>query len=523
MEQWSQAWHWRQSSDEYASRVIDEEGAVTDSSPCLKRAPSRDGRQEAELSYTQCKLQAGFDGGPGGRLTEPREAPGPPFYSARGSLETPMANPPPPDPTSHRVIEKRRRDRMNNCLVNLSHLVPSCHQRKGRGRIEKTEIIEHAIKHIRDLQEQLARLPAAEPNGGGGGGGGGGSEAGSSSSGGSRAAAAAAISSHYEEGYRECLREAMQWMVEHEGFIPGDPICARLMNHLHEHIELVLKGGFPPRPHHMSSNSSAGCYTGNTSGYDGSTSSAAGTASSAAGSSSEGVGGAGSGAQWPGSASNSASPPEMPQSQDLVPMSAPTIESSMSPADAGATSRYPDSEPPQFDQARLYQLLHKSSEAKRAHPPSSSSSRSSEESAGFMYKFKTSMKKRFSADMGDESGPKRCRRPPPPSGDRKPAPAALAAAAAAAARSQQVPVFALHSRGPLYLPMTVHVEALGSQAELLTAEPHSVVHPVNISVCFCGGRRPPSAPPASDEPPSTSGVSSLRTETVGSDELNSGS
>ena len=136
-----------------------------------------------------------------------------------------------------------------------------------------------------------------------------------------------------------------------------------------------------------------------------------------------------------------------------------------------------------------------------------------------MYKFKTSMKKRFSADMGDEMGSKRCRRPPPPSADRKPAPAALAAAAA---RSHQVPVFALHSRGPLYLPMTVHVEALGSQAELLTAEPHSVVHPVNISVCFCS-RRPPSAPPTSDEPPSTSGVSSLRTETVGSDELNSGS
>ena len=75
----------------------------------------------------------------------------------------------------------------------------------------------------------------------GGGGGGGGSEASSSSSG-SGPTAAATVSSHYEEGYRECLREAMQWMVEHEGFIPGDPICARLMNHLHEHIELVLKG-----------------------------------------------------------------------------------------------------------------------------------------------------------------------------------------------------------------------------------------------------------------------------------------
>ena len=65
----------------------------------------------------------------------------------------------------------------------------------------------------------------------------------------------------------------------------------------------------------MSSNSSASCYTGNTSGYDGSTSSAAGTASSAAGSSSEGAGGAAGGGQWPGSASNSASPPEMPQQQ----------------------------------------------------------------------------------------------------------------------------------------------------------------------------------------------------------------
>ena len=135
-----------------------------------------------------------------------------------------------------------------------------------------------------------------------------------------------------------------------------------------------------------------------------------------------------------------------------------------------------------------------------------------------MYKFKTSMKKRFSADMDDESGSKRCRRPTLPPVDRKPAPAALAAAA----RGQQVPVFALHSRGPLYLPMTVHVEALGSQAELLTAEPNSVVHPVNISVCFCS-RRPPPTSPSSEEPPSTSGVSSLRAETLTSDGVNSAS
>merc|ERR1711863_189811 len=59
------------------------------------------------------------------------------------------------DPVSHRIIEKRRRDRMNNCLADLSRLIPSSYLKKGRGRIEKTEIIEMAIKHIKHLQELL--------------------------------------------------------------------------------------------------------------------------------------------------------------------------------------------------------------------------------------------------------------------------------------------------------------------------------------------------------------------------------
>lgn len=29
------------------------------------------------------------------------------------------------DPLSHRMIEKRRRDRMNNCLTDLSRLIPN--------------------------------------------------------------------------------------------------------------------------------------------------------------------------------------------------------------------------------------------------------------------------------------------------------------------------------------------------------------------------------------------------------------
>lgn len=40
---------------------------------------------------------------------------------------------------------------MNNCLADLSRLIPSSYLKKGRGRIEKTEIIEMAIKHMKHL------------------------------------------------------------------------------------------------------------------------------------------------------------------------------------------------------------------------------------------------------------------------------------------------------------------------------------------------------------------------------------
>jgi hypothetical protein len=58
---------------------------------------------------------------------------------------------------SHRIIEKRRRDRMNNCLADLSKLLPEAYLKRGRGRIEKTEIIEMAIKHLKHLQAHACK------------------------------------------------------------------------------------------------------------------------------------------------------------------------------------------------------------------------------------------------------------------------------------------------------------------------------------------------------------------------------
>ncbi|CAH1156039.1 unnamed protein product [Phaedon cochleariae] len=110
------------------------------------------------------------------------------------------------DPMSHRIIEKRRRDRMNNCLADLSRLIPTEYLKKGRGRIEKTEIIEMAIKYMKYLQQDHATP-----------------------------------TEHYRLGYQECMSEAMRFMVEVEGRFPREAVCVRLLNHLQKHCESVSR------------------------------------------------------------------------------------------------------------------------------------------------------------------------------------------------------------------------------------------------------------------------------------------
>nr|ALT07181.1 bHLH transcription factor Hey [Dastarcus helophoroides] len=114
------------------------------------------------------------------------------------------------DPMSHRIIEKRRRDRMNNCLADLSRLIPTEYLKKGRGRIEKTEIIEMAIKHMKYLQQEHGNP-----------------------------------SEHYRLGYQECMSETMRFMVEVEGHFSHEAICVRLLNHLQKHCASICRGPAP--------------------------------------------------------------------------------------------------------------------------------------------------------------------------------------------------------------------------------------------------------------------------------------
>ncbi|XP_053684587.1 transcription factor cwo isoform X1 [Sabethes cyaneus] len=111
------------------------------------------------------------------------------------------------DPLSHRIIEKRRRDRMNSCLADLSRLIPQHYMRKGRGRVEKTEIIEMAIRHLKNLQSQECVRESS-------------------------------YAEQYRSGYNDCLTEAAKFILRER----GEEMCYRMVTHLKEHCNEIMKG-----------------------------------------------------------------------------------------------------------------------------------------------------------------------------------------------------------------------------------------------------------------------------------------
>ncbi|XP_072263225.1 hairy and enhancer of split-related protein HELT [Pyxicephalus adspersus] len=54
-------------------------------------------------------------------------------------------------PVSHKVIEKRRRDRINRCLSELGKTVPMALAKQNSGKLEKAEILEMTVQYFRAL------------------------------------------------------------------------------------------------------------------------------------------------------------------------------------------------------------------------------------------------------------------------------------------------------------------------------------------------------------------------------------
>ncbi|KAL5285511.1 hypothetical protein ACFFRR_007304 [Megaselia abdita] len=94
---------------------------------------------------------------------------------------------------------------MNSCLADLSRLIPPHYQRKGRGRIEKTEIIEMAIRHLKHLQTEVLHKER-----------------------------------EYQTGYNDCMKEVGKYLYDSQ----MQDYCCRLLQHLQDHCDEVVKNDF---------------------------------------------------------------------------------------------------------------------------------------------------------------------------------------------------------------------------------------------------------------------------------------
>jgi sRNA-binding protein len=52
------------------------------------------------------------------------------------------------------VIEKKRRDRINSSLTELKRLVPSAFEKQGSAKLEKAEILQLTVDHLKTLHSK---------------------------------------------------------------------------------------------------------------------------------------------------------------------------------------------------------------------------------------------------------------------------------------------------------------------------------------------------------------------------------
>ncbi|RWS26191.1 hairy/enhancer-of-split related with YRPW motif protein-like protein [Leptotrombidium deliense] len=56
------------------------------------------------------------------------------------------------------MIEKRRRDRINSSLNELRRLVPAAFEKQGSAKLEKAEILQMTVDHLRGLHAKAIAL-----------------------------------------------------------------------------------------------------------------------------------------------------------------------------------------------------------------------------------------------------------------------------------------------------------------------------------------------------------------------------
>ena len=123
------------------------------------------------------------------------------------------------------MIEKRRRDRINHCLMELRRLVPQAISKEGSTKLEKAEILQMTVEHLRALQhtykgkqillflcflalKSIVGIDTNDPS------------------------QAWPIFDAHTSGFRECVDEISRYLISVEGFDVQHPLRLRLLSHL---------------------------------------------------------------------------------------------------------------------------------------------------------------------------------------------------------------------------------------------------------------------------------------------------
>ncbi|XP_032042734.1 class E basic helix-loop-helix protein 41 [Aythya fuligula] len=147
----------------------------------------------------------------------------------------------------HRLIEKKRRDRINECIAQLKDLLPEHLKLTTLGHLEKAVVLELTLKHLKALtalteqqHQKIVALQSGER---------------------SMKSPVQADLDAFHSGFQTCAKEVLQYLSRFESWTPREQRCAQLLGHLHSISSQFLAGpqllSPPPGPLTKGSSSSS--------------------------------------------------------------------------------------------------------------------------------------------------------------------------------------------------------------------------------------------------------------------------
>ncbi|XP_060634240.2 class E basic helix-loop-helix protein 41 [Anolis sagrei] len=134
----------------------------------------------------------------------------------------------------HRLIEKKRRDRINECIAQLKDLLPEHLKLTTLGHLEKAVVLELTLKHLKALTaltEQQHQKIIALQNG--------------------ERSPKSPLQSDldaFHSGFQTCTKEVLQYLSRFESWAAREQRCVQLIGHLHAVCARFLPGTQLPVP-----------------------------------------------------------------------------------------------------------------------------------------------------------------------------------------------------------------------------------------------------------------------------------